>query len=176
MGYALGRLGCEISGDGCWGVVNNNPCPSWLPEWAWSYNFPHNVINQGVPIEECGGQHCNVLAEGVYPTSLYETLMMLSIFGILMIIRKKIIFPGMLFGIYLTLQGIERLLIESIRVNNKFHILGMEITQAQIIATCLIIAGLTITFLTWKYRNKIKEITKPVEDIPNIKADIIEKQ
>ena len=176
MGYALGRLGCEISGDGCWGIVNNNPCPSWLPEWAWSYKFPHNVINQGVAIEECGGSHCHVLAEGVYPTSLYETLMMLLIFGILMIIRKKINFPGMLFGIYLTLQGIERLLIESIRVNNKFHLLGMEVTQAQIIATCLMISGLTIIFLTWKFRYKIKELTKPVEEIPNIKADIIEKQ
>ena len=176
MGYALGRLGCEISGDGCWGIVNNNPCPSWLPEWAWCYKFPHNVINQGIPIEDCGGQHCHILAEGVYPTSLYESLMMLIIFGVLMLIRKKINFPGMLFGIYLSLQGIERLLIESIRVNNKFHLLGMEVTQAQIIATCLMISGLTIIFLTWKFRYKIKELTKPVEEIPNIKADIIEKQ
>ena len=176
MGYALGRLGCEISGDGCWGIVNNNPCPSWLPEWAWSYKFPHNVINQGVAIEECGGSHCHVLAEGVYPTSLYESLMMLLIFGVLMFIRKKINFPGMLFGIYLTLQGIERLLIESIRVNNKFNVLGMEVTQAQMIATGLILAGLTIVFLTWRYREKIKEMTRPVEQIPDIKAEIIEKQ
>ena len=176
MGYALGRVGCEVSGDGCWGIVNNNPCPSWLPEWAWSYKFPHNVINQGVPIEDCGGTHCHVLADGVYPTSLYETLMMLIIFGILMIIRKKINFPGMLFGIYLTLQGIERLLIESIRVNNKFDILGLEVTQAQIIATCLMISGITIITLTYKFRDKIKEMTKPVEQIPDIKAEIIEKK
>lgn len=81
----------------------------------------------------------------------------------------------MLFGIYLTLQGIERLLIESIRVNNKFNLLGMEVTQAQIIATCLMISGLTIIFLTYKFRDKIKEITKPVEQIPDIKAEIIEK-
>lgn len=176
MGYALGRVGCEVSGDGCWGIVNNNPCPSWLPEWAWSYKFPHNVINQGVPIEDCGGTHCHVLADGVYPTSLYETLMMLIIFGILMIIRKKINFPGMLFGIYLTLQGIERLLIESIRVNNKFDLLGLEVTQAQIIATCLMISGITIIILTYKFRDKIKEMTKPVEQIPDIKAEIIEKK
>ncbi|MBO4373442.1 MAG: prolipoprotein diacylglyceryl transferase [Bacteroidales bacterium] len=176
MGYALGRVGCEVSGDGCWGIVNNNPCPSWLPEWAWSYKFPHNVINQGVPIEDCGGTHCHVLADGVYPTSLYETLMMLIIFGILMIIRKKINFPGMLFGIYLTLQGIERLLIESIRVNNKFDILGLEVTQAQIIATCLMISGITIIILTYKFHDKIKEMTKPVEQIPDIKAEIIEKK
>ena len=82
----------------------------------------------------------------------------------------------MLFGIYLTLQGIERLLIESIRVNNKFNLLGIEVTQAQIIATCLIIAGLTIVVLTWKFRDKIKEITRPVEQIPDVKAEIIEKK
>ena len=82
----------------------------------------------------------------------------------------------MLFGIYLTLQGIERLLIESIRVNNKFNVLGMEVTQAQMIATGLILAGLTIVFLTWRYREKIKEMTRPVEQIPDIKAEIIEKQ
>ncbi len=176
LGYAFGRMGCEISGDGCWGVVNNSPCPSWLPEWAWSYKFPHNVINQGIPITDCGGQHCKILEEGVYPTSLYETLMMLAIFGILMLLRKRINLAGMLFGIYLTLQGIERLLIEQIRVNNKFNFLGMEVTQAQIIATCLIIAGATIIFLTWKYKDKIKEICKPVEQIPDIKAEIVEKK
>ena len=92
-----------------------------------------------------------------------------------MLLRKKINFPGMLFGIYLTLQGIERLLIESIRVNNKFNLLGIEVTQAQIIATCLILSGLTIIFLTWKYRERIKEITRPVEKIPDIKAEIIEE-
>lgn len=175
LGYSLGRVGCEVSGDGCWGIVNNNPCPSWLPEWAWSYKFPHNVVNSGIPIEDCGGNHCHILSEGVYPTSLYESLMMLIIFGLLMLLRKKINFPGMLFGIYLTLQGIERLLIESIRVNNKFNLLGIEVTQAQIIATCLILSGLTVIFLTWKYRERIKEITRPVEKIPDIKAEIIEE-
>ena len=81
----------------------------------------------------------------------------------------------MLFGIYLTLQGIERLLIEQIRVNNKFHILGMEVTQAQMIATGLILFGITIIFLTWKYRASIAEMSRYQEKIPNIKAEIVDK-
>ena len=74
------------------------------------------------------------------------------------------------------MQGVERLLIEQIRVNNKLHFLGMEVTQAQIIATCLIISGLTIIFLTWKYREKIAEISAYKEQIPNIKAEIVEEK
>ena len=80
----------------------------------------------------------------------------------------------MLFGIYLSLQGIERLLIEQIRVNNKLHFLGFEFTQAQLIATGLILSGLTIIYLTWKYRDKISEITKYKAIIPKGNYEIIE--
>ena len=176
LGYALGRVGCQLSGDGCWGCENTSPAPSFIPDWAWSSKFPNNVINAGVPIDNCGHQHCHELATAVYPTSLYETLMMLIIFSLLFFwLRHKIHLPGMLFGTYLSMQGIERLLIEQIRVNNKLHFLGMEVTQAQIIATCLIISGLTIIFLTWKYREKIAEITKYKEEIPKVNAEIVEE-
>lgn len=176
VGYAMGRVGCQLSGDGCWGIENTSECPSFLPEWAWASKFPHNVINAGTPIDGCGGDHCHQLATAVFPTSLYETLMMLTIFALcFFLLNKKIKLPGMLFGIYLTLQGIERLLIEQIRVNNKFHILGMEVTQAQMIATGLILFGATIIFLTWKYRAAIAEMSRYQEKIPNIKAEIVDE-
>ncbi|MCQ2250236.1 MAG: prolipoprotein diacylglyceryl transferase [Bacteroidales bacterium] len=177
FGYAMGRIGCQLSGDGCWGIENTSECPAFLPEWAWKSTFPHNVINAGAPMSDCGGAtHCHELATSVYPTSLYETIMMLIIFSLCFFwLNKKVKFPGMLFGIYLTLQGVERLLIESIRVNNKFHVFGMEVTQAQMIATGLIIAGGTIIFLTWKYKDRIAEMAKYKEDIPNIKADIVDR-
>lgn len=176
VGYAMGRIGCQLSGDGCWGIENTSECPSLIPEWAWASKFPHNVINAGTQIDGCGGDHCHQLATAVFPTSLYETLMMLTIFALcFFLLNKKIKLPGMLFGIYLTLQGIERLLIEQIRVNNKFHILGMEVTQAQMIATGLILFGITIIFLTWKYRASIAEMSRYQEKIPNIKAEIVDK-
>ena len=174
--YAMGRVGCQCSGDGCWGIENTSEAPSWIPDWAWSSQFPHNVINAGEKIADCNGSHCHILSHGVYPTSLYETLMMLVIFAIIFFgLNKKIKLPGMIFGIYLTLQGIERMLIEQIRVNNKFHLFGMEVTQAEIIATCLIISGITVTFLCWKFKDKIAEITKYKEEIPDIKAEIVDK-
>ncbi len=177
LGYALGRVGCQLSGDGCWGIENTSPAPSFIPDWAWSSTFPNNVINAGEKITECHGSHCHELSTGVFPTSLYETLMMLVIFSVLFFwLKHKIKYPGMLFGTYLSMQGVERLLIEQIRVNNKLHFLGMEVTQAQIIATCLIISGLTIVFLTWKYREKITEISAYKEQIPNIKAEIVEEK
>ena len=179
-GYAIGRIGCAVSGDGCWGIPNPKPAPSFIPDWLWSYNYPHNVVNDGIKIADCAGQHCRVLPEGVFPTSIYETLMMTTIFVILILLRKKINFhtkfPGMLFGIYLTLQGVERMLIEQIRVNNKFKFLTLEVTQAEIIATLLIISGITVIYLTHKFNGKIKEKCKPVEKIPDIKAEIITKE
>ena len=175
LGYALGRVGCQLSGDGCWGIENTAEAPSFIPNWAWASTFPNNVINAGSPIENCTHQHCTELTTAVFPTSLYETLMMLVIFSLLFFwLRKKINYPGMLFGIYLSLQGIERLLIEQIRVNNKLHFLGFEFTQAQLIATGLILSGLTIIYLTWKYRDKISEITKYKAIIPKGNYEIIE--
>jgi phosphatidylglycerol---prolipoprotein diacylglyceryl transferase len=145
IGYGIGRIGCQIAGDGDWGIVNTLPQPEWLsflPEWTWSYNYPHNILNQGIPIEGCSGPHCYVLSQPVYPTPIYETSMSLIIFAILWSIRKKITIPGALFAIYLMFNGIERFAIEKIRVNNVFDFLGMRLTQAEIISTLLFLTGL----------------------------------
>jgi len=47
MGYAVGRLGCQLSGDGDWGIDNPDPNPyGWLPDWMWSTTYPNpNSIN-----------------------------------------------------------------------------------------------------------------------------------
>lgn len=143
MGYAVGRLGCQFAGDGDWGIVNTAPEPSWwlFPQWLWAYDYPHNVLNQGVPIEGCHWEYCRRLADPVFPTPIYETLMSLLIFAILWILRKRTEIAGMIFFIYAFLSGIERLLIEQIRVNDTFPFIGMQITQAELISTGLIIVG-----------------------------------
>ena len=141
-----------MSGDGDWGIVNLAPKPEWLsllPDWAWSYNFPNNVINAGVYIEGCTGKFCSVLSQPVWPTSLYEVVMCIALFFVLWLIRKKIKVAGMLFAIYLIMNGIERFFIEKIRVNTEYNILG-GITQAEIISFCLIITGLILSFLLSK--------------------------
>ena len=157
ISYAIGRIGCQMSGDGDWGIVNLAPKPEWLrmfPDWIWSYNFPNNVINAGVYIEGCTGRFCSVLEQPVWPTSLYETIVCLMLFGLLWFLRKKIGIPGMIFSIYLILNGTERFFIEKIRVNTEYNFLG-GITQAEIISFCLIITGLLMSFFfVMKYKKE----------------------
>lgn len=157
LAYAVGRIGCQLSGDGDWGIVNLAIKPTWLswaPDWAWSFKYPHNVVGEGIPIPGCIGPFCNELPLPVFPTPFYEVLMGLAIFALLWGFRDKIKIPGLMWSSYLIFNGIERFLIESIRVNSKYHALGLSFTQAQLIATILIILGIAGIFWSLKNGNK----------------------
>ncbi|RVU02612.1 diacylglyceryl transferase [Mucilaginibacter limnophilus] len=146
LAYGIGRIGCHLSGDGDWGIVNHHPKPDWLqwlPDWAWSYNFPHNVIEFGVQIKNCFGNYCYQLPFGVYPTSLYEAVICIGLFAFLWFIRRSLTIPGLMFSLYLILNGLERFLIEQLRVNNKYKIGAISITQAEIIGLLMMLGGLT---------------------------------
>lgn len=144
LGYAIGRLGCHFSGDGDWGIVNELSKPSWffLPEWMWAYDYPHNVLNQGVPIENCDFRYCRRLDPPVYPTPIWESIICTGLFFILWFLRKKLTVPGMLFAVYLLMNGLERFFIEKIRVNDTFVLMGIEMTQAELISFFTVLAGL----------------------------------
>lgn len=147
LAYALGRIGCQVAGDGDWGIVNNHPKPfSWLPDWMWAYQYPHNVVNEGVPVPGCVGQYCSQLPQPVYPTPFYEIVMCLALFFVLWSLRKRIKVPGRLFGLYLIFNGVERFFIETIRVNTKYDFLPFHPTQAEIISLLLVITGLLFWF------------------------------
>ncbi len=156
MAYAVGRIGCQIAGDGDWGVANPNPKPgflSFLPDWMWSYGYPHNVNHSGIPIPGCTGDYCTVLSPGVFPTPFYETIMGVIIFFILWSMRKKTHAPGVLFCWYLVFNGMERFLIVFFRVNVKYHIFGVGVTQAQLISPMFFILGVAgIFYFTKKYK------------------------
>jgi prolipoprotein diacylglyceryltransferase len=142
LSYGIGRIGCHLSGDGDWGIDNLAPKPEWmtmLPDWLWSYQYPNNVINAGIPIEGCMGSHCFKLPNPVFPTPLYEAIVCICLFGVLWSIRKMIDTPGVFFFIYLLLNGIERFLIEKIRVNTTYEIFKNSITQAELISFTLIV-------------------------------------
>ncbi len=156
VGYGVGRLGCHFSGDGDWGIVNEMAKPSWfvLPNWMWSYNYPHNVIKEGIPLENCSSFYCTQLVPGVFPTPLYETIMMTFIFIFLWVMRKKLKTPGSLFSIFMILQGLERFAIEAIRVNPRYKFLGLNFSQAQYISLALVVLGVVgIIYLNY-FRNK----------------------
>ena len=141
LAYAVGRIGCQVSGDGDWGIVNTAPAPAWMPDWLWAYTYPNNVNAVGVPYlgEPCFPGYCTVLPEPVFPTPLYETLVCGLFFAVLWALRKRLRPAGMVFFLYLALNGLERFWIEKIRVNTK---VWGDITQAEIISTGLFVAGI----------------------------------
>ena len=147
LSYGLGRIGCQMSGDGDWGINNLAPKPHWLnwaPDWMWSFKFPHNVNNEGVPIAGCTGKFCHELALPVFPTSFYECVICVLLFLFLWSIRSRIKMPGVMFGIYMILAGVERFFIELIRVNTRYIVGGISFTQAELISLCLIIGGVVM--------------------------------
>jgi phosphatidylglycerol---prolipoprotein diacylglyceryl transferase len=160
IAYAIGRIGCQVAGDGDWGILNPNPNPfGWLPDWLWSYNYPHNVIEEGIQLPNCTGRYCMVLPNMVYPTPLYEIIVCTILFFILWVLRKKLRPAGTLFALYFILNGIERFFIEKIRVNNRLDIFGLHPTQAEVISLGLIIVGTGIwVFLYTKYRTTLNKV------------------
>jgi phosphatidylglycerol---prolipoprotein diacylglyceryl transferase len=113
LGYAIGRIGCQLSGDGDYGIP-------WDGPWAMAY--PDGTVATDVP---------------VHPTPIYETLAMGLIAYTLWQVRDRFQ-PGILFALYLVLSGAERLLIEFIRRNDEV-LLGL--TQAQLISVAMIVGG-----------------------------------
>jgi phosphatidylglycerol:prolipoprotein diacylglycerol transferase len=157
LAYGIGRVGCQLSGDGDWGIVNTLAKPeflSFLPDWAWAYKYPHNVLGEGVQIAGCVGRHCAELPMAVFPTPLYEAIMAFVIFGFLWSIRKRINITGMMFSLYLFLNGMERFFIEKIRVNTLYHIFGKGFTQAELISSILMILGLIGMYISYKNYRK----------------------
>ncbi len=173
LAYGSGRIGCHVSGDGDWGIVNTAPKPIWmnfLPDWLWSYNYPNNVNKVCNPFTEgdpqyvanafCQWENTPYLVSPVFPTPLYEVMMCLVIFGILWFLRKRLKFAGTLFGIYLMFSGVERFLIEKIRVNTIIEKFGLKFTQAELISVILFIGGLAL--VVYSLKRKLP-LTKPVE-------------
>ncbi len=143
LGYGIGRLGCQVSGDGDWGILANMALkPTWLPTWFWAQTYQGNIAGITIP------------APGVYPTPIYEFLAALCLFGILRMLRSPRHASGYLFSVYLLLAGFERLIIEKIRVNVRYDLLGISLTQAEFISVAIIVAGIVGVLLTFRTQTR----------------------
>lgn len=143
--YGLGRLGCQVAGDGDWGINNLASRPAWVPQWLWAYDYPHNVIQKGVYMQDCTWpEYCNRLPVPVYPTPLYECILCLLLSGVLVFVGRKFKLAGRLSGLYLMLAGIERFFIEQIRVNVHYSFAGIHYTQAEALSVVLFICGVVL--------------------------------
>ena len=142
LAYGIGRIGCHLAGDGDWGIeANLSARPDWIPTWLWSETYPNNILERTLP------------EAGVYPTSLYEFGMCLVLFGILWALRKHSFKAGWLASLTLIFFGVERFLIEQIRVNNTFDLFGITFTQAELISVILVLLGIFGLIRTTKKRN-----------------------
>jgi phosphatidylglycerol:prolipoprotein diacylglycerol transferase len=113
LGYAIGRVGCQVSGDGDYGK------PSDLP---WAMAYPHGTVPTDVK---------------VHPTPVYESLTMGLVALLLWQLRDRVR-PGILFAAWLVLSGLERLLVEFIRRNDTA---ALGLTLPQLISVAMIAAG-----------------------------------
>jgi len=113
LGYAIGRVGCQLSGDGDYGEA-------WDGPWAMAY--PDGTVPIDTP---------------VHPTPMYEALAMGLVSIVLWRLRDRFR-PGILFALYLIAAGLERFLVELVRRNDAV-LLGL--TQAQVLSLAMIAAG-----------------------------------
>jgi prolipoprotein diacylglyceryltransferase len=156
LAYGVGRIGCHVAGDGDWGIPHTAPKPGWLsflPDWIWAYNYPNNVNSECNPFidgtVERANCHCDwketpYLIAKVFPTPFYEAVICIGLFFVLWALRKHIKIPGIIFSIYLIMNGIERFFIEQIRENTVLFKIGTyTVTQAMFIAICLLLLGIT---------------------------------
>jgi phosphatidylglycerol:prolipoprotein diacylglycerol transferase len=116
LGYAIGRIGCQISGDGDYGKASDLP---------WAMGYPHGSVptDPGVTVQ---------------PTPIYETVSMGLFAFVLWQLRDRFT-TGTLFGIYLVGAGIERFLVEFARRND--HVVGV-LTAAQIESLVMFVLGI----------------------------------
>jgi len=114
IGQAIGRLGCQLAGDGDYGI------PTDLP---WGMSYP----NGAVPTTEV-----------VHPTPIYEALLYFAIFIVLWRQRTRPHPSGSLFAQYLVLSGIVRFAVEFVRRN---PMLALGLTLAQWVSLASIAVG-----------------------------------
>lgn len=123
VGYAIGRIGCLLSGDGDYGIRTSLP---------WGMSFPNGVVPT---------------TERVHPTPLYEFFIWLVIAGVLWRIGAHVLqqnkSAGLVFSAYLILTGISRFLIEIIRLNPR-SFFGMSNAQAASVVS--VVLGVILWF------------------------------
>jgi phosphatidylglycerol---prolipoprotein diacylglyceryl transferase len=112
LGYAIGRIGCQLSGDGDYGKASDLP---------WAMSYPDGTV----PTDD-----------RVHPTPIYESISMALIAWVLWNLRDRFA-PGLLFALYLVLSGLERFLVEFLRRNDEVW-LGLTVPQIESLVLILI--------------------------------------
>lgn len=146
LAYGIGRIGCQLAGDGDYGI------PTDLP---WAMGYPNGYVSTLSARNLELVEYFKNIFPGreiptdikVHPAPVYETLIAVLCFAILWKLRKRPALAGWLFGLYLIFAGLERLSVEFIRINPLYW----GLSQAQWISILMIILG---GYMMWKKRLK----------------------
>lgn len=114
-GLIIGKLGCGLSGHGCYGVPTN---------LSWGMRFPYGSMPSYLP---------------VHPTPIYDAIIYALLFIGLIWVAKNKKFDGQLIIYFLLTSCIASILIEMIRTNEAVF---LSLSLAQIIYFLLLIATL----------------------------------
>jgi len=151
LGYAIGRLGCLLSGDGDYGIATNLPWGMAFPPLEAGCRVPHFVCLIHGSLEASYGTTVGLATHAivrVHPTPIYEFIVGTLIAWFLWRrgaerLRDKA--PGgAVLAEYLVLTGLARFLVEFIRINPRsaFGVL----TNAQVVSLLSIVAGVALFF------------------------------
>jgi phosphatidylglycerol:prolipoprotein diacylglycerol transferase len=115
LGYAIGRIGCQVSGDGDYGIRSTLPT---------AMGYPHGTVPTPPGVT-------------VLPTPIYETVTMCLLAYGLWRLRDRVR-PGVVFALYLLGSGFERFLVEFIRRNSA---VAVGLTGPQLESVALVLIG-----------------------------------
>ncbi|MEO0294199.1 MAG: prolipoprotein diacylglyceryl transferase [candidate division WOR-3 bacterium] len=136
IAISIGRIGCFLNGC-CYGRITNSwigvSFPSrWLPPAYW------DQVQKGLipSTAEC--------SLPVIPTQLISTLNLFIIFLILWKIRKKKIFNGFLFSLFIGLYGLHRFVIDFFRSYSGKALVLKFITLSQLLSIIMILISIVV--------------------------------
>jgi phosphatidylglycerol---prolipoprotein diacylglyceryl transferase len=140
LGTAITRIGCFLFGCDYGGRTN-------LP-WAVRFPGPNALAPQGSPawqhhVRDLGLSHSAAWSYPIHPTQIYESLVGLALFGILMWIRRHRQFSGQVFLGWVLGYGIMRPLIEIVRDDDQRGNVG-SLSTSQFIGMVSVVLGIAL--------------------------------
>jgi phosphatidylglycerol:prolipoprotein diacylglycerol transferase len=136
LAHGIGRIGCQLAGDGDWGALSEAP---------WAMAYPQAIVGWPYPP-----------GVRVHPTPIYEMLAYFAVFAILWAMRKRPHPDGTIFWWYLVLGCGARFIIEFYRINPP---VALDLSTAQWFSLLLVAIG---AWRLWATRGRAPAQIEPL--------------
>jgi phosphatidylglycerol:prolipoprotein diacylglycerol transferase len=138
LAHGIGRIGCQLAGDGDWGSVSEVPWAMAYPEAIVGWPYPPGVR--------------------VHPTPVYEMIAYFAVFGVLWSMRTRPHTEGAIFWWYLVMASGARFLIEFYRIN---PVVALGLSAAQWFSLLLVAIG---AWRLWATRGAPRTHSQPLAE------------